>query len=275
MNREERGCDHAVGTSFMELGESDSHDPTDLRKNEKTVLTIRTHSGLSGDMFLAGMMRLTDIDVEDLNVLLASLLPDLPGALQLTRRPVRGVGGWMVRIDLPHQHNHRRLAEISALIDESGLSEKAKIRAMATFTLLARAEAIVHDIDPQAVHFHEVGGLDSIIDVCMGCELFCRLDPGVFIVSPLPLADGEIHCAHGILPSPAPAVLELLADVPVRPFAGKGETVTPTALALLRSLDADFGLWPSMRVRRQALVYGERDFAGVPNGAVFAYGPLW
>ena len=275
MSREGRRGGQVVGASCLTFDGSGQHAPPDRRQGERTVVTIRSHSGLSGDMFLAGMMRLTEIDVEELDILLTSLLPDLAGVLRLVRRPLWGIGGWTARIDLPHQHQHRRLAEIEALIGESGLSEKAKRLALATFALLARAEAIVHDIEPQAVHFHEVGGLDSIVDVCIGCELFCRLEPAVFVVSPLPVADGEIHCAHGILPSPAPAVLELLADIPVRPFPVRGETVTPTALAILRSLDADFGLWPSMRLRRQALVYGEREFPGVANGAVFAYGSLW
>ena len=90
--------------------------------------------------------------------------------------------------------------------------------------------------------------------------------------SPLPLADGGVHCAHGWLPTPAPAVLELLRDVPVCGFAGKGETVTPTAIALLKALGVSFGPWPSMRIERRALVYGGRVFPDAPNGAVWACG---
>lgn len=86
------------------------------------------------------------------------------------------------------------------------------------------------------------------------------------------MADGWVTCAHGVIPVPAPAVLELLDGVPVRPFAGQGETVTPTAMALLKAMKAEFGPWPAMRVERRALVYGTRVFEGAPNGALFACG---
>ncbi len=225
-------------------------------------------------MFLAGMLRLTEMGGEELSGLLGSILPGLADAVRLDRGQVQGVGGWRARMYLPRQHEHRRLADIEGLLGGSALSVRARELALATFALLAGAEGRVHDIAPEEVYFHEVGALDSIIDVALGCELFCRLAPDVFTVSPLPVADGEISCAHGILPSPAPAVLELLAGIPLRPFAGQGETVTPTAIALLRSLGAIFGPWPAMCVQRQALVYGAREFPGVANGAVFAYGPL-
>ena len=107
----------------------------------------------------------------------------------------------------------------------------------------------------------------------MSCELFARLSLSRFVVSPLPVADGHVHCAHGIIPVPAPAVIELMEGVPVRPFAGQGETVTPTAMALLKALDAEFGPWPAMRVESRALVYGTKVFEGAPNGALFAFGP--
>ena len=116
------------------------------------------------------------------------------------------------------------------------------------------------------------GALDSILDICMACVLFTRLSPARFVVSPLPIADGEVVCAHGVIPVPAPAVLELLEGIPVRPFSGEGETVTPTAIALLRSLGATFGPWPAMLVERRALVYGARVFANAPNGTIFACG---
>ena len=143
----------------------------------------------------------------------------------------------------------------------------------ATLSLLAKAEAAVHGKAPEDVHFHEVGALDSILDICMACELFAMLAPEHFVVSPLPVADGHVHCAHGIIPVPAPAVLELMEGVPVRPFPAQGETVTPTAMALLKALGATFGPWPAMRVEKRALAYGTKVFEGAPNGALFAFGP--
>ena len=238
-----------------------------------SILTIRAHSGLSGDIMLAGLMRMTEISADDFNARLASLMPELAGSVELVRREVNHIGGWHARVDLPHQHEHRTLRDILDIIKKSGLSEHVKELSAATFTLLARAEAAVHGKAPEDVHFHEVGALDSILDICMACELFAQLDPAHFVVSPLPVADGHVHCAHGIIPVPAPAVLELMEGVPVRPFPGKGETVTPTAMALLKALGAEFGPWPAMRVEKRAIAYGTKVFEGAPNGALFAFGP--
>ena len=137
-----------------------------------SVLTVRAHSGLSGDIFLAGLLRMTETDEEALNSLLASILPELSGSVRLVRREVNHVGGWHAEVTLPHQHEHRTLADIAALIAASGLSESAKRLSTAAFTLLAGAEAAVHGKKPEEVHFHEVGALDSILDICASCELF-------------------------------------------------------------------------------------------------------
>ena len=237
------------------------------------VLTIRAHSGLSGDIMLAGLMRMTGISADDFEARLASIMPELAGSVELVRHEVNHIGGWHVRVNLPHQHEHRTLGDILGIIGRSGLSERGKELSAATFSLLAKAEAAVHGKAPEDVHFHEVGALDSILDICMACELFAMLAPEHFVVSPLPVADGHVHCAHGIIPVPAPAVLELMEGVPVRPFPVQGETVTPTAMALLKALGAEFGPWPAMRVEKRALAYGTKVFEGAPNGALFAFGP--
>lgn len=242
------------------------------KKENGRVLTIRAYSGLSGDIFLAGLLRMTEIDESETNRLLSAILPELAGTVRLTKRQVNNIGGWFAEVRLPHQHEHRRLADIIELIAASGMDDAAKRLATDTFTLLAKAEAAVHEKKPEDIHFHEVGALDSILDVCMSCELFTRLAPSRLVVSPLPLADGCVTCAHGIIPVPAPAVLELLEGIPVRPFPDEGETVTPTAVALLLTLGAIFGPWPAMRVERRALVYGKRVFANAANGTIFACG---
>ena len=236
------------------------------------VLTVRAHSGLSGDMFLAGLLRMTEISPEELEAALVSIMPELSGCVQLVRKEVNHIGGWHAQVTLPHQHEHRTLADILSLIAAGGMSDEGKALASQTFTLLAQAEGAVHGLTPAQVHFHEVGALDSILDICLSCELFHRLSPSRFVASPLPMADGFVHCAHGVIPVPAPAVLELLDGVPVRPFPGQGETVTPTAMALLKALGAEFGPWPAMQVEKKALVYGTRVFEDAPNGALFACG---
>ncbi len=236
------------------------------------VLTIRAHSGLSGDIFLAGLLCMTQTTPQQMEDILSSIMPELAGSVQLVRKEVNHIGGWHAEVTLPHQHEHRTLADILALIESCGMSENGKALASRAFTLLASAEAAVHGRPAEEVHFHEVGALDSILDICMSCELFERLSPSLFVVSPLPVADGFVHCAHGILPVPAPAVLELMEGVPVRPFPGEGETVTPTGMALLKALGAKFGPWPAMRVERKAIIYGSRVFDNAPNGAIFACG---
>lgn len=246
-----------------------------LTEDSSGVLTIRSHSGLSGDMLLAGLLRMVEWDDNQLQEKLLAIHPDLSGAVRLVRKEICHIFGWHIDVTLPAQHIHRSFADIQAIIAASAMQEKSKELADNTFRLLATAEGKVHGIKPEEVHFHEVGALDSILDICLTCELFVCLNPAHLIVSPLPLADGSVYCAHGIIPVPAPAVLELLEDIPVRPFSGEGETVTPTALALLRSLGAEFGSWPAMKIKKQALVYGNTIFANAPNGAIFAWGKFF
>jgi uncharacterized protein (DUF111 family) len=238
------------------------------------VLTVRAISGLSGDRLLAGMALMAGATERDLAGLARDLHLSGPAvAPLLEERSVGGIRGWGCALNLTPEHAHRTLADITALIRASSLTPEAAALAEAAFVLLARAEGEVHGKPPGEVNFHEVGALDSILDICLVCALFARLKPARFVCSPLPLADGGILCAHGWLPSPAPAVLRLLDGVPVRSFAGEGETVTPTAIALLKTLGAEFAPWPDMRIERQALVYGGKVFANAPNGSIWAYGP--
>ncbi|MDO5538231.1 MAG: DUF111 family protein, partial [Desulfovibrionaceae bacterium] len=219
-----------------------------------------------------GLSRLLDLDDQALNALAGGIMPELAGCLSVGRAEVNAIGGWRAEVTLPHQHEHRTLADILVLLEKADISPRARELAGSTFTLLARAEGRVHGRAPEEVHFHEVGALDSVLDITLGCVLYDMLSPDLFQVSPLPVADGSVVCAHGVLPVPAPAVLELLDGIPVVPFAGTGETVTPTAIALLKSLGAQFGPWPAMLVEKHALAYGTRVFPGAPNGAVFALG---
>jgi hypothetical protein len=243
--------------------------------HKDSVLTIRSHSGLSGDMFLAGLLCMTNLSSQSCDQLLTAIMPELSGSVRLVRKDINHIRGWHVIVDLPHQHRHRTLADILNIIEISDMHDHAKTLAGGTFALLAQAEGAVHGVSPLDVQFHEVGALDSILDICMTCELFTLLNPDHLVVSPLPMADGSIRCAHGIIPAPAPAVLQLMEGVPVCAFAGEGETVTPTAMALLKMLNASFGRWPDMLVEHSALVYGTREFPQIPNGAVFAFGTIF
>lgn len=270
---------HACPANHPDYGE--------LAGAEGEVATIRSHSGLSGDMMLAGFailnlekMRLDPQGPEAeawLRELLDGIMPDLGGKVRVLAHEVNGIGGWQARVDLPQAHEHRNLADVRQIIGQAGMSDAAKENATGCFELIAACEAQVHGKKPEEVHFHEVGALDSILDICAVCELYDRLGSPVLICGPLPVADGEIACAHGILPAPAPATLRMLAGVPVRPFGGSsqaGELVTPTAIGLLRALKARFGPWPGFRLQYSAIVYGQRVFPRAPNGAIFALGSV-
>lgn len=224
-------------------------------------------------MMLSGLAAILEVSQEELDAFCGELrIPALENCARLEKREVNGIGGRGVRITLPHEHVHRSLGDIEDIIKSSDLPPEAAKLSLRAFALLAEAEGAVHGKQPSEVHFHEVGALDSILDTCLVCRLFARLSPSRFNCSPLPLADGVIHCAHGQLHSPAPAVLRMLPGVVVCGFSGKGETVTPTALALLRALNADFGPWPAMEVERTAISYGDKVFESAPNGAIWALG---
>lgn len=238
------------------------------------ILILRTPSGISGDMLVAGLAGLGELDEAGLEAAVARVgLPDLVGAVRLVPRSAGGIAGIGLDVSLPPAHEHRHLADILAIIiAASGLEDSAKVMADRTFRLLAEAEAAAHGARPEQAHFHEVGALDSILDVCLACALVYRLGVDRIVCSPLPVCDGTVRCAHGELTTPAPAVLHLLRGIPVYGLASRGETVTPTGAALLRAMGATFGGWPPCVLRRHVRVYGGRLLPGVPNGAIFALG---
>ena len=222
---------------------------------------------------VAGLARMLGADQPLLDEMIASIgVPGLAGSLAVMPHSLNEVGGWRCEVTLPHEHSHRTLADIKDIIAKSAMTDRAKELAAKAFTVLAEAEGAVHGKETDTVSFHEVGALDSILDTCLAAILFDRLNPDLFVCGPLPVCDGTVHCAHGKLPVPAPAVMRLLRDMPVRGIATSGETLTPTGVALLKAFGANFGVWPAMTVATEALVYGSRVFEGVANGAIFAFG---
>lgn len=254
--------------------EPHTHDHPHKSRHAEPVLTIRAASGLSGDMTLAGlaqMCRASNAELQDLVTALG--LPNSDEIIvNVNPHSLHDVQGWQAKVDVPHEHAHRNFADIRVLLEKSGLEIQARELAIAAFAMLAEAEGRVHGKNPHEVCFHEVGALDSIVDIGLSCALFTRLGAPRLACSPLPLGDGGVHCAHGWLPTPAPAVLQLLQGVAVQGFSAHGETVTPTAITLLKTFGAQFGPWPAMTIERHALIYGGKVFADAPNGAIWAYG---
>lgn len=250
------------------------HEHHTHRRGRGSVLVLRPYTGISGDIMVAGLARMLGADQAALGGMIDSIgVPGLAGGLAVVPHSLNEVGGWRCEVALPHEHSHRTLKDIKSIIAQSSMTERAKELAANAFTVLAEAEGAVHGKDADAVSFHEVGALDSILDTCLAAILFDRLGPDHFVCGPLPVCDGTIRCAHGKLPAPAPAVMRLLRDVPVRGIPTSGETITPTGVALLKAFGASFGEWPAMSITAEALVYGSRVFEGVPNGAIFAFGP--
>jgi len=235
-----------------------------------TCLVVRTPSGLSGDMLLTGLTQLTETSDSELDALVDSIgVPALAGSLHIQPYTLNGISGWRAHVDLPHQHEHRTFRSIVQLIQASGLQPAAKQLAIDAFTILANAEGHVHGHPTDDVHFHEVGALDSILDICLAAALLNKLAVTTVWCSALPMCDGIIKCQHGLLSSPAPAVQEMLRGIPVYGVDAEGETVTPTALAFLKAAKAHFGKWPECTIRRHTRVYGGKIFPNLPNGALF------
>lgn len=237
------------------------------------LLVIRTPSGLSGDMMLAGLTRLLGLSAEQLDERVQRIgVPALQGAVSIEPHFVAGIGGWRAVVSLPHEHIHRGIGEIQKIIENSSLQESARVVANAAFSRLAQIEGEIHGMPAEQVVFHEVGALDSILDICLVAELHAELGSPLVKCSPLPVCDGIVNCQHGLLATPAPAVLRMLEGVPVYGIPAACETVTPTALALLHALQTTYGGWPALTVQRTARTYGARVIPGVPNGAIFVCG---
>jgi uncharacterized protein (TIGR00299 family) protein len=164
----------------------------------------------------------------------------------------------------PH-HGHRSLSDIVALIERSSLGADSRARAIALFRRLAEVEAGIHQMPVERVHLHEVGALDSIIDIVGAVFGLHWFGADRMVSSPLNVGGGTVHSAHGVFPVPAPATLRLLEGVPVYSSGVQMETVTPTGALLVAGHATEFGPMPAMRVERVGYGAGDRDLPGTPN----------
>jgi uncharacterized protein (TIGR00299 family) protein len=165
-----------------------------------------------------------------------------------------------------HSHNHGRgLTEIRLIISAASISDGAKETAIAIFEALGRAEAKIHNTSVESVLFHEVGAVDAMVDIVCAAVGAEALGVEEFICSPLNVGGGTVKCAHGTLPVPAPATVELLADAPVYSSGLQAELVTPTGAAILKTLASRFAAFPEMKIEKSGYGAGSRDFPGHPN----------
>ncbi len=215
-------------------------------------------AGISGDMTLGALLD-CDADLARFQNELAKL-PGIEFEIKVSKINKKGIQATNVEVLTSEEHHHRHLKDILDIITSSKLSEPTKEKALAIFRRLAEAEASVHGTSPEEVHFHEVGAIDAIVDIVGACILIELLGIEKIIASPLPMGHGFVEAAHGKIPLPAPATVELLKGVPIYDAGIKGELVTPTGAALISSFASNFGGMPSMSIQSTGYGAGKMDF---------------
>jgi len=228
-----------------------------------SLLLLEPIGGIAGDMFLAAAI---DLGVEPRALEAALRTLGVPGwRLAVARKTDCGIVGTHVDVVVEGEQPHARgLTEILALVDGSGLPPRARAAARAMFERIGRAEAKVHGVPLEEIHFHELGAVDSIVDVCGAAVALELLGWPRVLCAPPELGRGLGRSAHGPMPIPPPAVLELLAGRAVRPGGPNGEAVTPTGAAILAEL-AELGAFPAIVPTRVGYGVGTRSWPDRPN----------
>ena len=227
------------------------------------VLYLDCVGGLAGDMLLAALL---DVGAE------LETLRSVPGALGIdgveidaARVERQGIGALYLRIEAVDDHDHRRYAEIREIVERADLPERPRSRAFAAFRRLAEVEGGVHGLPPDEVHFHELGSLDALIDVCGAFVLLDELGVERVVSSPLPFARGLVEAAHGVLPLPAPATLGLLEGAELVGVDTEAELVTPTGAAIAATVVDAWGGLPPLTLERVGYGAGTKELADRPN----------
>ena len=221
-------------------------------------------SGVSGDMFLGALIDV-GLPLDKLQAELTKL--DLEKfTLRSIKQQDQSISSTRLVIESEKSETARTWKDIRQLILQSDLDKKVKDKSLQIFICLAEAESRIHDCETDEVHYHELGGLDSIIDIVGAVIGLHYLGIDRLVASPLPMTRGFVRCEHGTLPLPAPAVCEILNNVPVYGSSIEQELVTPTGAALVKTLSSDFGDFPAMKISRTGYGAGSRKLPGdIPN----------
>lgn len=206
---------------------------------EQRILYFDIINGISGDMTLATLLNLgvpKEIFLEELS----KLNLDDEFEVKISSKIESGIKGTHVNILIKEQNAHRHLVDIFNIIDESDLNNNVKTMAKKVFMVIGEAEAKVHGTTIDKIHFHEVGAIDSIVDIVGSCILIDLLCVDKIYATKVPVGSGFVKCDHGIMPVPAPATLEILKNVPIKMNSVKGECTTPTGAAIIKSLCEEF-----------------------------------
>jgi len=220
-------------------------------------------SGISGDMVLGALLG-AGCELEQLEAHLRQL-PLNGWKLASTRVTRNGLAATRVVVECAESRHHRSLGAILKLIEEAHLPPRVAERASSIFRRLAEAEARVHDLPIERVHFHEVGAVDAIVDIVGAAAGLELLGIGQIVCSPLNVGGGRVKTEHGVLPVPAPATAELLRGAPTYSSGIEHELVTPTGAAIVATMASSYGAQPAMTVEAIGQGAGSAEFAGHPN----------
>ncbi|MGA3261210.1 MAG: nickel pincer cofactor biosynthesis protein LarC [Bryobacteraceae bacterium] len=219
-------------------------------------------SGIAGDM-LVGALVDAGADPEAIAAAIGSL--DAGAVVSFEKVKRNGLGATQYRVAVEEAKVHRHLSHIVKMIEKAELPPRAKQNAIAVFRRLGEAEAEVHQVPIEKVHFHEVGASDSIADIVGACLALDLLDVDTVLCSPLNVGSGTVETEHGLLPVPAPATARLLEGVPIYARGPEVELTTPTGAAVAVTLAKRFGVLPAMKVVRTGYGAGSRDFPRQAN----------
>ena len=227
------------------------------------VAWFHPFSGIAGDMTLGALL---DAGA-DLDFVVATLDGLNVDGWALTTEQVdrNGIRATRAVVDAPEQHHHRQWTDIRSLLKEADIPDRAKSRSLAVFEVFAVAEGKVHGVSPEEVHFHEVGALDAIVDIVGSCAALESLGIDEITSGPVAVGIGTISAAHGILPNPPPAVVNLLENIPTVGVDVGLELTTPTGAALVKGLATSTGPLPDMTITASGYGAGTRDLVDRAN----------
>jgi len=211
------------------------------------IAYLDCQSGIAGDMLLGALID-AGLSASWLKNEIAKL-PVSNYTIDVRKVDRNGIAATQVDVVTEDEHQHRNLNDIKNLIDTSRLSSASKSKSIEIFTALAQEEAAIHGKKINQIHFHEVGAIDSIVDIVGTVIGFEELGIQAIVASKIPVGTGFVECAHGTIPVPVPATLALLRGIPVYARDINTEITTPTAAAFLKCCVKDFGLMPSIEIR--------------------------